>query len=117
MSDFGGGFFRSVTSDVRSVLRQEIQDAQDQATSRLRTRVRGAGKGGALLGGAAVCGSAAAGTSVVLVLRVLEDFLPKRLAALVATVLFGAGAAALAAAGTAELKRSTGRHSAGAARS
>lgn len=104
-----GGFFRSVTGmtgDVRSLIRTELRSTQEDLASRVTARARRAGKGAAMVGGAGVLGAVATGTAAVLLVRVLDALLPSKVSAFVATVLFGGGAAALGAAGVAELRRS-----------
>src|SRR5690348_1706610 len=102
LGEGAGGYLRSLGDDVSNRVRREIRSTQDDILG----KVRSAGRGGAMLGGAAVLGAVSAGTAGVLVLRTLEAVLPRRAAAFVATVLFGAGAAALGAAGVEELRRS-----------
>jgi hypothetical protein len=104
-----GGFLRSMAGDVRGMVRSEIRGTVDELTGKVTGRVRSAGKGAALLGGAGAMGALSLGTGAVFVVRVLEALLPRRTAAFVATVLFGAAAAGLGAAGVAEIKRSAGR--------
>lgn len=106
-----GGFLRSMAGDARGMVRTEIRSTVDELTAGVTTRVRSAGKGAALLGGAGALGALCLGTGAVLVIRVLEAVLPSRLAAFVATLLFGSGAAALGAAGVAEIRRSAARQS------
>jgi len=113
LGDGASGFLRSIGDDVTNRVRRELRSTQDDIVG----KVRSAGRGGALLGGAAVLAAVSAGTAGVLVLRVLEAVLPRRAAAFVATVLFGAGAAALGAAGVEELRRSLPRHGSGTPRS
>ena len=92
---------RSLSEDVASLVRSEIEHARLEVV----TKTREAAPGAALLGGAAVLGALGTGMSGVYVLRLLDGFLPPRTAAFVATSLYGAGAAALARAGMEELKR------------
>lgn len=106
-----GGFLRSVGGDVRGLLRSEIRATQDDITAKVSARLRAAGRGTGLLAGAGALGAVSLGLSAVLVLRLLEAFLPPRTAAFVATALYGSGAAALGSAGVAELRRSRQRGS------
>ena len=109
MDGGAGGFFRSVTGmtgDVRGLIRTELRSTQEDMASRVTARARRAGKGAAMVGGAGVLGAVATGTAAVLLVRVLDALLPSKVSAFVATVLFGGGAAALGAAGVAELRRS-----------
>jgi hypothetical protein len=92
----------ALTQDLTTVLQQELRRAQQE----LADKARQAGKGGALLAGAGALGLLAAGTSAVLVVRVLDRFLPPRTSALIATGLYGAAAATLAAAGWKEIRES-----------
>ena len=90
-----------LTSDTRDLVRAEVRRGQQE----MLAKAREASKGAALLGGAAVLGGLAAGTSATFVVRVLGKVLPPPSAAFVTTVLFSGGAAGLAAAGVAELRR------------
>jgi Putative Actinobacterial Holin-X, holin superfamily III len=96
-----GDLFQALADDVRTLLRQELRSAREE----LRDSARNAGRGAALLGGAGVLGALGAGTSAALLVRMLDRVLPRPAAALVATVVYLAGAGALAAAGLAELRR------------
>jgi hypothetical protein len=93
---------RALTDDLTTLVRSELRRAQDE----LADKARQAARGGALLGGAGVLGALSLATSTVLVVRILDRFLPPRAAAFVATALYGGGAAALAVAGWNELRRS-----------
>ncbi|RZS80004.1 putative superfamily III holin-X [Motilibacter rhizosphaerae] len=99
------GLLNAVTEEVGGRVRREIRSAQDDVLGRLRS----AGTGLTLLGGAGALGALALGSAAVLVIRVLEAVLPKRLAAFAATVVFGGGAAALGTAGLRELQRAKSR--------
>jgi hypothetical protein len=92
---------RGLSDDLVQLVRSELQHAQIETLAKVREAQRGV----TLLAGAGALGGLAAGMSGVLVLRVLDRWLPPRTAALVVTSLYGAGAAGLAAAGVAELKR------------
>ncbi|MBW0093546.1 phage holin family protein [Pseudonocardia sp. KRD-184] len=96
-----GELLRALTDDVRTLVRQELRSAQDE----LAGTARRAGTGAAMLGGSVVLGALAAGTSAAVVTRALERYLPRTAAALLATALFGGGAAALAGVGIEELRR------------
>lgn len=87
--------------DLRAVLQEELARLRGELGESLQDSRRAV----LLLGGAAVLGALATGTSAALVLRVLTSFLPRPVAAAVATGLFGAGAAALARLGLAELRQ------------
>ena len=96
-----GALMGALTQDVGALLREELRAAQADLTGKARR----AGRGGALLAGAGVLGALATASSAVLLQRVLDGFLPPRTAAAVTTVLYAGGAAALGAAGAAELRR------------
>ncbi|WP_432547203.1 phage holin family protein [Kineococcus sp. SYSU DK004] len=96
-----GELVDELTSDTARLVRAEVRRGQRE----LLDKAREAGRGAALLGGAAVLGALAAGTSAAFTVRALGKVLPAPAAALTGTVLYGAGAAALGAAGLAELKR------------
>ncbi|WP_337061025.1 phage holin family protein [Kineococcus sp. G2] len=96
-----GQLVDDLTSDTAELVRAEIRRGQQEVLAKAREASRGA----AMLGGAAVLGALAAGTSAAFVVRTLGKVLPAPSAALLATALYGGGAAALAVAGTAELRR------------
>lgn len=87
--------------DLSRLLREEV----DRLRAELGTTVRNSKHAAVLLGGAGALGLAAAATSTVLVVRVLDSVLPRPVAALTATGLYSGGAALLARAGMAELRR------------
>ena len=93
---------RALTDDLTTLVRQEVARTRDELTGKARQ----AGRGGAMLAGAGLLGMLATGTSVVLVVRLLDRFLPPRTSAFVATLLYGGGAAALGMAGWNEVRRS-----------
>ena len=93
---------RALTDDLSTLIRSELKRVQDE----LADTARRAGRGGALLAGAGVLATLSAGTSAVLLVRVLDRFLPPRASVLVATALYGGGAAALAVVGWREIRRS-----------
>ena len=108
-----GWLLPSMAGDVRGMVRSEIRGTVDELTGKVTGRVRSAGRGAALLGGAGAMGALSLGTGAVFVVRVLEALLPRRTAAFFATLLFGAAAAGLGAAGVAEIKRSAARDRSG----
>lgn len=92
----------ALRDDVRELLRQELRSAQGE----IQGKARQVGKSSAMLGAAGLLGALAVGTTTTtLLVRVLDRFLPPRLAALVATLVLGGSAAGLAGAGYAELRR------------
>jgi hypothetical protein len=92
---------RAVSEDVSRLVRRELDRFQDE----LRAQGVRAGAGLGMLAGAAVLGGLSVGSSGVFAIRVLDRWLPPRLAAFLATALYGAGAGALAVTGVRELKR------------
>lgn len=96
-----GELLNAMATDVRTMLQEELEQLRGQ----LRETITAGKSAGALLGGAGVLGALAVGTSAAALVRVLESVLPRPVAPLVATAVYGAGAAALARAGLAELRR------------
>lgn len=96
-----GDLLRTLTEQVRSLVRGEVASAQQEMAEKARAAQPAAG----MLGGAAVLGVLATGTSAVVVIRFLDKVFPPLTSAVVATALLGGGAAALAKAGAEELKR------------
>lgn len=92
---------QSISADLSVLIRQELRQAQQELTAKARQ----AGKGGALLAGAGLLGMLTVGTSAVLVVRMLDRWLPPRTAAAVATGLYGAGAGLMAVQGAVRLRR------------
>jgi hypothetical protein len=95
-----GELLRTLTENIRSLVVGEAASARREMTE----KALDARPGAAMLGGAAVLGALAAGTSAVVVVRVLDKIFPPATSAVVATALLGGGAAALAKAGIAELR-------------
>jgi len=96
-----GRLVDELTADTAHLVRAELARGRREVVAKARE----AGRGAALLGGAGLLGALAAGTSAAVVVRVLGTVLPRPAAALVATVLYAGGAAALGVAGVEELKR------------
>lgn len=93
--------FTAVGRDLRAILQEELS----RFRADLGDSVRDSKRSLMLLGGAGVLGALATGTSAAALVRVLTTFLPRPVAALIATAMYGAGAVALARLGLAELRR------------
>ncbi|HEX8519515.1 MAG TPA: phage holin family protein [Pseudonocardia sp.] len=96
-----GDLVRTLTEQVRSLVRGEVASAQQEMAEKARAAQPAAG----MLGGAAALGALAAGTSAVVVVRFFDKIFPPLTSAVVATGVLGGVAAALARAGAEELKR------------
>jgi hypothetical protein len=79
----------------------ELRTAQEE----LARKAGGASEGVLLLGVGVVLGAMAAGTSTVMIMRMLENVLPPTIAAALATVIFAGAAAVLATKGLAQVRR------------
>jgi len=93
-------------------LAQDVADLARDQVHRVRgdlvEAVRGAGGGGLLLGGAALCAVLAVGAGSATTLRMLEAFLPRRMAAAGLTLGYLAGAVVLGALGLERLRAAGG---------
>lgn len=96
-----GELLNAMATDVRTMLQEELGQLREQ----LRETVGAAKTAAVLLGGAGALGALAVGTSASALVRALGTVLPEPVAPVVATLVYGAGVAALARAGLAELER------------
>ncbi|MDD7963886.1 phage holin family protein [Actinomycetospora lemnae] len=94
------GALTDLSEQTRVLVRGEITAAQRETWSKLTAAAPALG----LLGGAAVLGVAASASAYRLSLRLLERWLPPSGAALVATAVYGGGAAAAGAIGVQQLR-------------
>jgi uncharacterized membrane protein YqjE len=99
--DSGPDAILGFVDDVRELLQQELRTAQEELAGKARVACEGV----LLLGVAVVLGALAAGTSTVMVIRMLEKALPPTIAAAVGTAIFAAAAGVIAAWGLAEVRR------------
>lgn len=97
----GAEAIRDFVDDMRELLEVELRAAQEELAGKFRV----ASEGALVLGVAVVLGGLAAGTSTVVILRMLEKVLPPALAATLVTVIFAAAAGLLATAGLAAVRR------------
>lgn len=89
-----------LTRDTAALVREQVE----QLTRDLAGTVRDAGAGAVFLAGAGTCGLLALAAAHQSALRTLESMMPRPLAAMTMTAAYGAGAAALAAAGMKKIK-------------
>lgn len=92
---------QSLSADLSTLLRAEMQHAQAE----LAGKARQAGRAGAFLGAAGVLGAMSVGTATALLLRFLDHRLSPATSAALATGLLAGGAGALVAGALAELRR------------
>jgi hypothetical protein len=97
----GAEAIRDFVEDIRDLLEQELRTAQEELADKFRV----ASEGALVLGVAVVLGGLAAGTSTVVILRMLEKVFPPALAAGIATVVFAVAAGVLATMGLAAVRR------------
>jgi hypothetical protein len=97
----GAEAIRDFVDNMRELLEVELRAAQEELAGKFRV----ASEGALVLGVAVVLGGLAAGTSTVVILRMLEKVLPPALAATLVTVIFAAAAGLLATAGLAAVRR------------
>ncbi|GAA1193748.1 phage holin family protein [Pseudonocardia alaniniphila] len=97
----GAEAIRDFVEDVRDIIEEELHVAQEELAGKFRV----ASEGALVLGVAVVLGGLAAGTSTVVILRMLEKVLPPTVAATVATVVFAIAAGVLATVGIAAVRR------------
>ncbi|WP_433296880.1 phage holin family protein [Pseudonocardia sp. CA-142604] len=97
----GAEAIRDFVEDLRDLLEDELHNAQEELAGKFRV----ASEGALVLGVAVVLGGLAAGTSTVLILRMLEKVFPPTLAATIATVVFAIAAGVLATVGIAAVRR------------
>jgi Putative Actinobacterial Holin-X, holin superfamily III len=97
----GAEAIRDFVEDVREILEHELRNAQEELAGKFRV----ASEGALVLGVAVVLGGLAAGTSTVVILRMLEKVFPPTVAATIATVVFAIAAGMLATVGLAAVRR------------
>jgi uncharacterized membrane protein YqjE len=98
-----GELVKDLAGQTSTLVRQEIQLAQAELT----TKGKVAGRGAGMLAGAAVAALLMLGALTATLIVVLDSFLPLWLAALIVTLLWGLVGAVLAARGRKELQRAT----------
>lgn len=97
----GADAIRDFIDDMRELLEGELRTAQEELAGKFRV----ASEGALVLGVAVVLAGLAAGTSTVVIMRMLEKVLSPMLAATVATVVFAVAAGVLASVGVAAVRR------------
>ena len=90
-----GELFGRLSQQMSALVRQEVELAK----SELREKGKRAGVGAGLIGGGGLLGLGAFAALTTTLILVLATFLDAWLAALIVTVVYGAGAAALAMSG------------------
>jgi hypothetical protein len=100
-ADSGGEGIRGFLDDLRTLLPEELRTAQEELAGKARTAFEGV----LFLGAAVVLGALAAGTSTLVIVRMLEKVLPPTVAAAIVTIVLAVAAGVLAAVGLAEVRR------------
>jgi hypothetical protein len=98
-----GELVKDLAGQTSTLVRQELQLAQAELT----TKGKLAGRGAGMLAGAAVAALLMLGALSATLIVVLDSFLPLWLAALIVTLLWGLVGAVLAARGRKELQKAT----------
>ena len=96
-----GQIVGDITSDMSTLVRQEI----DLAKTEMKQEVGKLGKGAGMLGGAGLAGYFTLFFLSFALTYLLDNWMPVELAALIVALLWGIAAAVLAARGRAELKK------------
>ena len=98
-----GDLVKDLAGQTSTLVRQEIQLAQAELT----TKGKVAGRGAGMLAGAAIAALLALGALTACLIAALDTAMPLWLAALIVTLLWGVVGGALAARGRSELNRAT----------
>ncbi len=96
-----GNLIKQLSEQTTTLVRKEIELARTE----LRDKGKVAGAGAGMFGGAGVLALLAAGTLTTLILALLDKAMDLWVAALIVTIVYAAGAAALAAIGRDRVKR------------
>jgi hypothetical protein len=98
-----GELFKQLSNDLSALVRQELRLAQAEMTEKGKR----AGLGAGLMGGGGFLSLLAAGALTACVIAALATAMPTWLAALIVTVVYGAGAAILALTGKQRVAEAT----------